>query len=163
MSPLRQIVQEGGALAIQPDTPIRSTPQTPAGMLLALAAALIFGIALAHHYARWPFHQRPARPFSRAHRALRRHASHQGNTSAAMIILHRAFDAAAGQCLLAGDVAAFVATRPQLAACQSQIEHFFAASRGAFFGDTGGLMSLPELRELAQALAHYERQNEAAA
>jgi len=160
MSPLRQIAQEGGGLALQPDTPIRTVAQKPDTVILALVAALLFGIALAHHYARWPFHQRPARPFSQAHRTLRRHARQQGKPAEALIVLHRAFDAAAGQRLLAGDVGAFVAARPQLADSQPRIERFFAASRGEFFGDTGAPMSLSELVELAHTLARHERQSE---
>jgi len=163
MSPLRQIAQEGGGLGLQPDTPIRTIKPQPAGVLLALLAALVFATALAHHHARWPFHQRPARPFSQAQRALRRHLRHGGKPAEALIVLHRAFDAAAGQRLLAGDVGAFVAARPHLAASQPQIERFFAASRGEFFGDTGAPMALPELVELAHALARHERQSEASA
>jgi len=162
MSPLRQIAQEGGALGMQPDPPIRPTPQTPTTVITALVAGLLFALALAHHYARWPFHQRPARPFSRAHHALRRQFKHgDGETTQALIVLHRAFDAAAGQRLLAGDVDAFIATRPHLAACKAGIERFFAASRGAFFGDTGAPMAMPELLELAHTLARHERMREA--
>jgi len=160
MSPLRQIAQQGGALGMQPDAPIRPVRVQPAGVITALVATLLFALALTRHYARWPFHQRPARPFSKAYHLLRRQFKHGGEIAQALIVLHRAFDAAAGQRLLAGDVTAFIAARPHLATCQPRIEHFFAASRGEFFGDTHTPMMLPELIELAQTLARHERQNE---
>jgi len=163
MSPLRQIAQEGGALAMQPEPPIRPVKPGYANVIAALLGVLLLTAALAYHYARWPFHQRPARPFSKAHLALRRHFKRDGSTAQALIVLHRAFDATAGQRLLAGDVAAFVAQKPHLAACRGGIERFFVASRGEFFGDAGAPMAAPELIELAHTLARHERMSEARA
>jgi len=163
MSPLRQIAQQGGGLMLQADAPIRTRPQRWQRIAIAFAAFALLSLGLAHHYARWPFQKRPARPFTQAHQALRRQLKHGGEPAQALITLHRAFDAAAGECMLAADIGAFVAARPRLAAHQDDIARFFAASRRQFFGDAGAEMALPDLIALARTLAADERHAEAKA
>jgi mxaA protein len=169
MSPLREIFPEkSGETAetfLRPDAQLefRRSGGLRTAALIAAALSAAFLALLARDLAWWPFHRRPARPFSRAVREVGRALAQSGNGgySAALIALHRAFDTAAGHRLLAADLDGFVAAHPEYAENRAAVERFFAASRAVFFGDAPreGEVGLPphELKDLAFALARQER------
>lgn len=169
MSPIREIFPEkSGETAetfLRPDlepAPRRSGALRTATLgVAALSLALL--LLLARDLAWWPFHRRPARPFSRAARDIARtlRAGNGDDYRNALLALHRAFDVAAGRRLLAGDIERFLAAHPQHGETRPAVERFFAASRAVFFGETPreGEIGLPpaELKALAAALARQER------
>lgn len=108
-----------------------STARTrTAALVAAIASALALGL-LAFHRAWWPFHHRPARPFTEAARTV---ADHRQSYAGALLALHRAFDRAQGQRLLASDVDSFFARRPEQEGTREAVQRFFAASQTFFFG-----------------------------
>lgn len=169
MSPLREIFPEKGTenseASLRPDFAAehRRSGGLRTAALVAAALCAFFLTLLARDLAWWPFHRRPARPFSRAVRDVGRALAKGGADGyrAALLALHRAFDTAAGHRLLAADVAGFLAAHPEHDDTRSQVERFFAASRAVFFGEAQreGETGLPptELKELAAALARQER------
>ncbi|SHG73154.1 mxaA protein [Pollutimonas bauzanensis] len=168
MSPLRGVLMPDAAktpLALRPDAASQLLPVDGALRLtLAFAgASTLLLIALAWHYAAWPFHERRARPFARALRGVRA-ASRDGSPQAyrqALLHLHRAFDAAAGKRLLAADVAEFLAARQAFGDVQGDLVAFFQASRRVFFANEDAramdAMPWPSLTGLAARLAAAER------
>uniref|UniRef100_UPI0033414AB5 hypothetical protein n=1 Tax=Castellaniella defragrans TaxID=75697 RepID=UPI0033414AB5 len=163
MSPLREISHQA-SMELQPDAePAPLAPDTHRIWITA-ALSLLFAMLLARHYAVPPFRRPRARPFTLAYRQLRRHLKRGGTYEQALILMHRAFDTAAGRCLMAGDIPAFVTAWPAISSLQSGIERFFAASQHQFFTcaasrpqDSGTAQA--ELLALAQALAICERKN----
>ncbi|MGE0022613.1 MAG: nonribosomal peptide synthetase MxaA [Hyphomicrobium sp.] len=169
MSPLREIFPEKSGETsetfLHPDVKPelrRSGTLRSAALVAALLSALFLAL-LARDLAWWPFHKRPARPFSRAVRDIGRALAAGGAEGyrSALLALHRAFDTAAGRRLLAADLDRFLADHPEHGSIRSQMEHFFLASRAAFFGDARreAEIQLPpaELKELAAVLARQER------
>jgi mxaA protein len=169
-SPIREIFPEkSGETAetfLRPDaTPtLRRSGHLRTAALAAAALAFGFWLLLARDLAWWPFTQRPARPFSRAAREIGQALARGTNGaaySAALLALHRAFDRAAGQRVLAADVDAFLAAHPEHGENRAEVERFFAASRAVFFGDERrqGEIAFPstDLKHLADALARQER------
>lgn len=169
MSPLREIFPEksgeSAETLLRPDfaTGHRRFGASRTAALVAAALTALFLTLLARDLAWWPFHRRPARPFSRAVRDVGR-ALAKGGTDGyrtALLALHRAFDTAAGHRLLAADVEGFLAAHPEHDDTRWQVERFFAASRAVFFGEAQreGETGLPptELKELAVVLARQER------
>ncbi|MCC7250901.1 nonribosomal peptide synthetase MxaA [Hyphomicrobium sp.] len=169
MSPLREIFPEkSGETAetfLRPD--VAPQPRRSGGLrtgaLIAAGLSALFLVLLARDLAWWPFHRRPARPFSRAAREIG-HALAKGGADgyrAALLALHRAFDTAAGHRLLAADLDGFLTAHPEHGDTRSLVERFFSASRAVFFGDAQreGETRLPpsELKELAATLARQER------
>lgn len=165
MSPLREVRLSGGGeertpAALRPDIEPGPRPLRPALAALAgaLAATAAFALALAWHYARWPFAHRPARPFAQAAYRLRRPLPDYRD---ALRIVHRAFDATAGRRVLAEDAAALIDAQPRYAALAADIARFFAASRQAFFGsgdrEAAALLPPAELSALVRRLAAAER------
>jgi mxaA protein len=168
-SPLREvsITGEGQSLAdqIQPDIRPRphNTRPTERGLIAGLVLALLTALALARYYAVWPFRRRPDRPFTRAASQIRRlhpDKSSQGY-EAAILVLHRAFDSAAGKRLLSDDLAPFLAQHAELASVGGRVARFFEASAQWFYrGDKAGAAAeLPaeELSALARDLGAAER------
>ncbi len=181
MSPLREVsgAAPGAALRLRPDVGARPVPT--GGALAQLAAAggagLLALAALAFQMRWWPFRPGPSRPFAAAARRVRRHLSasaasaagmdtsstspHPSSYGAALLDLHRAFDASAGRRLLADDLDGFLAARPALAAAAPDIRRLFAASRLAFFGENllAARACLPaaDVLGLARRLASLER------
>lgn len=172
VSPLREIVPRTGddPTRIRPDaSPVyRSARLAGIGLAGFSTLALAGLVALAANRAWWPFHRRPARPFTRAARDIARLGA--AATPQAFLSLHRAFDAAAGRRLLADDVGGFFAERPQFAGEAPAATAFFARSRQLFFG--GGNAAAPaaaaaapsvdpsavaEVAALARRLAAVER------
>jgi len=169
MSPLREIFPEKSAEAaetvLRPDFPSGLRRSGGVRTMALIAAAISVGLLalLARDLAWWPFHRRPARPFSRATREIARALSEGGADGyrGALLALHRAFDAAAGRRLLAADVDAFLVTHPEHGEVRATVDRFFVTSRTVFFGEAQreGQTGLPpgELKELAVVLARQER------
>lgn len=169
MSPLREIFPEkSGETAetfLRPDVKpeMRRSGGLRSGVLALAGLSALLLVLVARDLAWWPFHKRPVRPFSRAVREVGRALAVGGTNGykAALLALHRAFDTAAGQRLLAADLDGFLTSHPEHGETRPLVERFFAASRAAFFGDaprqaeTG--MPPAELKELASALARQER------
>jgi mxaA protein len=168
MSPLREIRPQGAtpAALLRPDVaPIQVPLVRPLATAIGCgAAALLFLAALARHHAWWPFRPARRRPFARARTALKRGLAGDVRTEgylAGLIVLHRAFDEAAGRAVMADDARAFVAQAPTFVALEPEIDRFFEASRRAFFGadPAGAMTTLPPaaLAAVAARLARAER------
>src|SRR5690606_5836027 len=122
-SPLREVSPGGNgqtlADQLQPDVRPRLNDTRPTERMLIVMAALaaLLALALARHYAVWPFRRRPGRPFTRAAALIGRlRPGDSGeNYEAALLTLHRAFDSAAGKRLLGEDVETFLDRHPDLA------------------------------------------------
>jgi mxaA protein len=169
MSPLREIFPEkSGETAetfLRPDIKpeLRRSAGLRSGVLALAGLSALLLLLVARDLGWWPFHKRPVRPFSRAVREVGRALGQGGTTGykAALLAMHRAFDTAAGQRLLAADLDGFLTSHPEHGETRPLVERFFAASRAAFFGDaprqaeTG--MPATELKELASVLARQER------
>lgn len=165
-SPLRELVasQRGNPMALQPDIRPRPYPLAPDARLAAaaavVAAASLIVFAAASGWG--PFAGR-SRPFATALRHIRRLPDLDAplGYEDALQLLHRAFDAAAGQRLFGEDVSALLVARPALGGEAGDIDRFFAASRVAFFGDDpeGAMALLPPaaLLDLAGRLTAIER------
>jgi mxaA protein len=170
-SPIRQLFaansqSSGSAVEVQPD---QSAPQLPTGaertaLLISSLVGLAALIGLAWHNAWWPFHKRPARPFTDAARYLKANAAQLGNAQgyrAALLKLHRAFDLAAGRRLLSEDVASFLDAHPEYRAQSGKIGQLFRASRRAFFAndvdEAQAEMPLAALVDLSAGLSAAER------
>ena len=168
MSPLREVLpqkfnDEDGYLLQDSEPDRRRSGALRTAALGAAGVAALFLILLARDLAWWPFHRRPARPFSRAAREVDRVLGSENGVGyrGALLALHRAFDSAAGRRVLASDLDGFLITHPEHGPNRAEVERFFAASRTVFFGDAEreGKTSLPpaELRALASTLAQQER------
>ncbi|ETF00547.1 hypothetical protein W822_21850 [Advenella kashmirensis W13003] len=167
MSPLRGVAQSGTEVSeqIRPDVPAGRIDEKPlwqrAGGLIVLV--LLWLLLLSMHYSRWPFHQRQARPFARAYRAIRKNlkrADHE-SYSRSLIELHRALDASNQTRLMSSDVSAFVARNPRFAPVQDDLALFFTASASTFFGgaprQTDPGLTAARLLDIASRLAATER------
>jgi mxaA protein len=167
-SPLREIMPpkgEGGA-HLRPD--VRPAPVNTAGARGALGVStsvLLLALATLAHGRAWPpFHRRRDRPFARAARALARASRRPVDDAAygaALLALHRAFDAAAGRRLFADDVDRFLLARPAFERLKPGVERFFAASRRAFFSaripEAMAFMPMAEVVRLGALLRAAER------
>jgi mxaA protein len=165
MSPLREIVARRGssAMALQPDVvagPHRLVLDQQLAVLSACAAiAAVIGLGWLRGWGPARRHQPfilAARKVARCLRASRAEAYRE-----ALLVLHRAFDAAAGQRLLADDLESFLARRPGFLALADEIAGFFAASRQTFFGAgearAQAMFSASALEALTRRLAGLER------
>lgn len=171
-SPLREIIpskDESGGL-LRPDMQPAPLPMAAGRRALAASGvtALLALLALACNRAWPPFHARRGRPFAsalrRIARAARTPADEAGREAAwrdAALALHRAFDAAAGRRLFAGDADLFFRLLPACLPLEPGVRRFFAASRQAFFaGETAAAMAampLDDLVRLAGGLSAAER------
>lgn len=131
--------------------------------LLGFASStLLLGLLVLHHHARWPFDLRPARPFTRAARQLRRASRTGGQAAERMQALHRAFDDTAGKRLFADDLVEFFSAHPGFDRHTQDIHRFFTASRELFFADHQGAVTSTfdnaDALRLAVHLARVERQ-----
>ncbi|MCS0504729.1 nonribosomal peptide synthetase MxaA [Ancylobacter mangrovi] len=166
MSPLREVSGGGGeAMVPRPDIaphPIptrRELSWVAAGLVLALIGA----VPIARQRGWWPFHARRDRPFLRAVRTVRGAlAQSPPGYAAALMALHRAFDATAGRSVFAEDLPAFFENHPRYRAAKGDIDRLFGASRRIFFAaDLAGAQSeLPvqQLTVLARDLRAIERE-----
>lgn len=170
MSPVRELFpgkeSEPTSVNMQPDmlAPLLKTGHERTVLLVSAGFVLLLFVLLARHFAWWPFHHRPGRPFTEAARFLKVNAaqlSGEGGYRAALLKLHRAFDTAAGRRLLPDDLDAFLQEHPQYAPFAPDIERLFASSRQAFFAGTNGealaAMPLEQITELGSRLGAAER------
>jgi len=138
--------------------PIDTSARRRRVLAYAVALALLAAVQLAPWLARragW----RPAGPFARARRALRRLTRPDDAVEArrqALRRLHQALDEAAGRTLALDNVEALFGTRPWLAPARGGVEQLLAASRGTFFADVPP-PPMPQLVSLATQLAQLER------
>lgn len=170
MSPLREIApvkpEQGPVGYLKPDAmpgPV-STSRAKLGLAAAAALVLVASGLLAYHEAWWPFWSRSLRPFTQASRAIRRRLSSGVGPDSyrdSLLDLHRAFDVAAEQRMLAEDVPEFIALHQEFRPFREDIARFFANSRRVFFGnDARGAaerMPLEDVSALVTALAEAER------
>ncbi|QGM46023.1 nonribosomal peptide synthetase MxaA [Methylocystis heyeri] len=169
VAPLREIVlerKESGQEYLRPDPGVDFVDGSPTFWLAfssaALSALLCIMVAWDRGWA--PFHRRSSRVFAGAARkleALRRRRDAIEATPQAMRELHRAFDAAAGKRILAGDLEEFFLSRPEFDRQRCTTERFYSVSEKMFFGGEKGPrcaeVSLSELIAFAKALAQRER------
>lgn len=167
-SPIREIIPPKGEgwTYLRPDVHPAHIAMTAEWRILAastLAAALSF-VMLAYGRAWPPFHRRPDRPFAQAARALAKTARDpvgEAEYRAALLILHRAFDAAAGRRAFAEDAVSLLQSRPAFEQLKPGVERFFAASRRVFFGsqvsEAMALTPFEEIAELGARLRAAER------
>lgn len=171
MSPLREIVATGGeqAMALRPDIVPRpiATARDIQALLAAAALTPVAFATFAWWMAWWPFNGRRGRPFAAAARTVRAKLERSSAATdaspayrAALLALHRAFDATAGKGLFAEDLPAFFDAHPAFRAVESEVRNLFAASRQVFFGGAAdGSCDLPaaELLALSRRLRAVER------
>jgi mxaA protein len=169
MSPLRgaQAGATGTPSVLMPDAvPQGVDSMRPVALMLAaFAGAAACLVLLAWHHAWWPLHRRPARPFTLAWREIGgRLSAMPGDTGyrGSLLALHRAFDAAAGRRVFAGDLNGFIDRHPQFRPLRHEIGQFFLASRRAFFADdvSGASEQHPmeALSSLSRKLSTLERE-----
>ncbi|MCB4771476.1 nonribosomal peptide synthetase MxaA [Ancylobacter sp. Lp-2] len=177
MSPLREIVAtgEGTTMALRPDVAPRpvATSGTQRGLLAALGGVAA-GLGLLAWQMGWgPFGRRRDRPFARAAREVRAALASSAKSAAsstspasapgqraALLALHRAFDATAGKGVFAEDLPDFFRAHPAFAAVETEVGRLFDASRRLFFGnDAVAATELPpaDLITLAGRLKAAER------
>ena len=131
-------------------------PLMRAGAWLLAASAL--GVAWLWLSARW-LPRRARRPFAHAWRQLRalaRQGRAAESVEQAALLLHAAFNAHAGEAVLAADLPRFFERFPGLAELAPAIHRMFEGSHVLFFAAAGPAPSLPELLELARRLAQAE-------
>lgn len=151
---------------LRPDVQAHIIPVASKERLLAISsvALLLSTILLCWHYAIGPFKKRAGRPFTQADRQIRDLLSY-GATDAsyreALLILHRAFDEAAGHRLFTEDTAKFAKEHPRFGGLASRFRSFFESSRLYFFSDdrraAEELFPLENVRQLVSDLAREER------
>jgi mxaA protein len=174
VSPLRDIVlddlmpdkQKELADILRPDIAAHPVGVTAKERMVAAAvvALAISGLLLLWYYAIWPFGKRAGRPFTQADRQIRDLMSFGAGTASyreALIILHRAFDEAAGHRVFAEDASSFTATHPRFAGLAPGLASFFESSRLYFFSNDHSAAErrfpFESIRQLAGDLAREER------
>jgi mxaA protein len=172
MSPLREIVATGPGqtMALRPDIAPWLIPTARAlhALIATAAVAALALTALVWQMGWWPFNCRPSRPFARAARlvraALARSPTSAASASAyraALLALHRGFDATAGKGVFAEDLPAFFQMHPAFRTLEVEVKRLFNASRSAFFGSdpAGAANELPaeDLITLSRRLRAIER------
>lgn len=174
VSPLRDIVlddlmpEKTRELSdtLRPDVAAHEIGVVSKERVLALSAAALAasGILMLWHYAIWPFGKRGGRPFTLADRQIRDLLAYgRGDPSYrdALLILHRAFDEAAGHRLFAEDASLFTKQHPRFAGLAPRLKSFFESSRLYFFADDRRAaeerFSIEKVKKLAGDLAREER------
>jgi mxaA protein len=174
VSPLRDIVlddlmpdkQKELADILRPDIAAQPVGVTAKERMVAATAVVLAlsAILLLWHYAIWPFGKRAGRPFTHADRQIRNLLSLGAGKASyreALIILHRAFDEAAGHRVFAEDAASFADTHPRFAGLAPGLASFFESSRLYFFSNDHGAAErrfpFESIRQLAGDLAREER------
>lgn len=151
---------------LRPGVPAREIPVAGKKQHLALAAVVLSTatLLLLWHYSVWPFRKRAGRPFTRADRQIRdllAHGAGDPSYREALLVLHRAFDEAAGQRIFSNDAIAFAEAHPVYRGFSPRLKAFFESSRLYFFSDDRSaaerLFPVEKLRTLASDLAREER------
>lgn len=125
------------------------------GLAASLTAFVLLLGLMAWHFAWWPFHARPARPFAMAARQIAGTPDPIGQRR----ILHRAFDQAFGRVLIGPDLPHFLAKRPEFTAESERLTLFFNGSDADFFSPAPTTTRAPDtdIPELTRALVRIER------
>jgi mxaA protein len=154
------------AEVLRPNIQAREIPISAKERLLALsgAALVVSAILLCWHYALGPFKKRAGRPFTQAERQIRdllAYGTAEASYREALLILHRAFDEAAGHRLFNDDAGAFAKEHPRFNGLVPFYRSFFESSRLYFFSDDRRAAEerfpIEKVRELASDLAREER------
>lgn len=167
-APLREVAphrRESGADYLQPDVKAAPLDESPLRLATALLAAASFAALLFYlrDRALWPFETRKARVFAAAARrieALARKAPAPEFCRQSRLALHRSIDQKAGRAIHYEDIDAFLDARPEFRPAADELQHFFEASRAAFFDARSPRADGAETRqivELAERLAALER------
>lgn len=153
-SPIHPIMMRPGPDEMMPDPAYHLIDTRPnrIGLALMVLVFVLTLMVLAWHQAWWPFHARPARPFTRAARQMGR----ANDAGARRRLLHRAFDAAFGRVLIGADLPRFLAARPEFRPLEDRLAAFFHDSDAAFFG-AGQPGAAGEVPTLARDLSRIER------
>ena len=132
-------------------------------LIASLLVALVAAVLLAAGRGWLPGLRMRGRPFAHASRQVSQLSRQDDEEArvAALLALHRAFDAAAGKRMLAGDLDQFLGGHSAYVPLRADIERFFAASRAMFFGSSPdaaqALTKLPDLVTLGRRLTRAER------
>ena len=132
-------------------------------LILSLAVALLAAAALAAGRGWLPGLRLRGKPFAQAAREVARLSRQDDERAqeAALLALHRAFDAASGKRMLADDLDHFLTRHAAFQPLRNEIERFFAASRAIFFGPAAERGTtdpkLPELVVFGRRLTRAER------
>jgi mxaA protein len=149
-SPIRPISARSSPDQLLPDPPYRLVDPLAhqIGLTGSLLAFFVAAVAMAWHQAWGPFRARPARPFTRAARLMKR----LDNIAQRRRALHRALDAAFGRVLISAELPDFLSKRPEFAPIAGRLAGFFTASDAAFFGTGSAEGDDPStlVRDLAQ-------------
>lgn len=152
-APLRPITEQSSPAQLLPDPPYRLIPTGRDQTALAISATIFLCVlsVIGWTQAWWPFHKRPARPFTRAARLIAR----LPNPGLQRRAMHRALDAAFSRVLISADLPQFLAARPEYQPLEDRLDRFFRASDAAFFGT----QEVPEesITGLSRDLARIER------
>lgn len=151
---------------LRPNVQAHEIPVASKEKMLAFSglALLGCGLLLFWHYAIWPFKKRAGRPFTQADRQIRDllpYGVGDASYREALLILHRAFDEAAGHRLFAEDASAFTREHPRFEGLAPRLKAFFESSRLYFFGDdrrtAEDRFPFESVKRLAGDLAREER------
>ena len=151
--------------ALRGDHPFLMVPLGTAKLRLAisLAVALLAAALLAAGRGWLPGFRLRGRPFAHATRQVAKLSRQDGEQAheAALLALHRAFDAASGKRMLADDLDQFLTRHSAFQPLRAEIERFFAASRAIFFGPAAERgreqAKLSELLTFGRRLTRAER------
>jgi mxaA protein len=146
---------------MRPDTPPPPVSTETRRLRLALYAAALVLVSgyLVHVYVGLPWWGRLQRPFAQAWRSLRRlpAAASGPQQREALLILHRALNASAGEVVFESGLADFIARQPRFAPLHDRLADFFRHSHDEFFAGRGGQADLRWLRALCRACRDIER------
>jgi mxaA protein len=148
---------------MRPDAPPPPISTEARRLRLALYAAALVLVAgyLVHVYVGLPWWGRRQRPFAQAWRSLRRlpAAASGPQQREALLLLHRALNASAGEVVFESGLADFIARHPRFAPLHDRLAGFFRHSHDEFFAGRGGQADLRWLRALCRACRDIERGN----
>ena len=147
---------------MRPDAPPPAINTEARRLRLALYAAALALAAthLAHVYIGLPWWRRRQRPFAQAWRSLRRlpaAAPARQQQREALLLLHQALNASAGEVVFETGLADFIAAHPRFAPLHDRLAGFFRRSHDEFFAGRSAQPDLPGLRALCRACRSAER------
>lgn len=146
---------------LRPDAPPPPIGTEARRLRLALYAAALALVAtyLVHVYVGLPWWGRRQRPFAQAWRSLRRLPAEPAGPRQreALLLLHQALNASAGQVVFEAGLADFIDAHPRFAPLREGLAGFFRRSHDEFFAGRSGQADLPSLRALCRACRDAER------
>lgn len=167
MSPVKEVAQRGVGNNESTDTfmkpalpPAYRSTNLQKNLLAGLSvSAVCIALLWAHlHGGLW---RRQQSPFQQANRKIKRLQAKGTNDAsacfAAIALIHRAFNQAAGYALFSNELPVFLENHPDFARHASEIEEFFRQSDAVIFGQRSEMMpSLKTLRQLSHQLSRAE-------